>query len=151
VNLFLDAISADRSLQGRDGIKQAFNRLLECSDLRIRKLAESVCVTPKTVSAKYIKKLIRDIRSDKCNSATVEDVLSYQEAVDELGRLMTARDVKLLVPLFSHKYWRVRKHAVMTAKIAAARIPSPENEELLSHIHLATQDPDDTVRGIAEQ
>jgi len=150
-NLFLDEISIDKSLQGKDTIRQAFNYLLESSDLKIRERAQSMGVTPENVSDKYIKELIRKIKNDKCDRANGEDVLEYQEAVDELARLINDHHIELLEPLLSHKYWRVRKHGVMVTKISISRIKTPKYKKLLkSYIKDATNDPDDTVRWVAE-
>ena len=94
--------------------------------------------------------LIQQILADRCESATPQDVLEYQDAVDELGRVLSNRHVAALVPAFSHRYWRVRKHAVMAAKAALSRISPPEREELVNALHAAAHDSDLNVSTMAE-
>ena len=149
--LFLDVLSMNKNLIKDEWIRYALNYLSECSDLTIKERALQLVVTPGNVSDEYVTSLIQQIMNDECESATSKDVLEYQKAVDELGRLISDRHISLLAPLFTHSYWRVRKHAVMTAKIALSRISPPKRKELMSYIQNAAHDPDRTVRAIAEQ
>lgn len=81
--------------------------------------------------------------------AVPQDVLDYQDAVDELGRLLSDTNIVYLKPLFKHQYWRVRKHAVMAARAALPRLGRDKKNEIESLIEHAKNDPDPTVSTIA--
>lgn len=146
---FLGCFSNAKNWQNIPEVKNAFNRLSECSNQTIKKRLHSIMVTPENVSDDSVQNIIKKILDDRCDSATPDDVLKYQEAVDELGRLLSNRNVSALEPLFTHHYWRVRKHAVMAAIIALPNISGPEYEKLLSFLQGSAQDTDDTVQAMA--
>jgi len=149
VSKFLSCVDGAKNWQDIPEVRNTLNRLSTCSDETIRKRLQQIMVTPENVSDDYVQNLIQKILNDRCDSAAPRDVLLYQEAVDELGRLISNDFVSDLAPLFTHHYWRVRKHAVMLAKIALPRISGSERKKLLNALHTAAHDPDDTVSAIA--
>lgn len=94
--------------------------------------------------------LVSIISGDKGDMATPEDVLLYQEAMDRLIPKLKDENIGILLPLFSHKYWRVRKHAVMTSREVLSGLNRANQQSLRELLSKMARDPDDTVRAMAK-
>jgi hypothetical protein len=146
---FLGALSGNPGQENLPEVASALKQVSASRDESVQSSLRQIRITPKNVPETYVRELLDIIAGDRGDSATPEDVLKYQKTVDELARVAGRDHVALLLPLFSHPYWRVRKHAVMAAAGVAGKITSADAQPLRAAIDKAKNDKDGTVSAMA--
>lgn len=147
---FLGALSGNPGHESLPDVAAAVQLVSASQDASVQRSLRQILITPKNVPNAYVRELLGVIAGDRGDRATHEDVLKYQEKVDELVRVAGKDHVALILPLFSHPYWRVRKHAVMAAAGMVRKMAGAEAQQLKAAIEKAKRDKDATVSAMAQ-